>query len=211
MPKPQSLVDRIAEHKERFMEDLGDRVAELQRPVPDNVHVRPAERQRRWWQVDKDWPTDPEAARAHELALQGFAPDGTPLLDAQGTPVEGISAQDVGLLKHPYREIDAKVFGGYDDDMGQYRYAQQMAELGPPDPEPLETEAQAIEERQRAEAQAKAPPPMPSMTEVFNQMPLDGAAESAPTYARRGAVLTAAPGVAPPLNQPAPGAAMGGY
>lgn len=172
MPK-QSLMDRIAERKEQFMDDLSTKVAELQRPLPDQEHVKPEERQRRFWQVDKAWPKDPEEARIKELALQGFNPDGTPLLDAQGNPVQGISAQDVGLLKYPMREIDAKVFGGYDDDMGQYQYMLKMSELGPPEPEPLEAEARAIEERRRAEQQAKAEPPMPSMSEVFNQMPIE--------------------------------------
>ena len=155
MAKRQSLQDRVAEGYEPFMDDLADRIAALQRPIADNVHVKPEERQRRWWQTEKGWTPE----REYTL-LTGMNPDGTPALNPQtGQPQTPLTPQDVALIKYPMREIDAKVFGGYDDDMGQYTYALKMAELGPPAPDPLEQAAREIEAKREAEKPAPQPAP----------------------------------------------------
>lgn len=124
-----SFEGRIAEKIQPFLDEIGSRVAKLQRPVYGNVHVDKEEQRRRFWQIEKGWTPEQEMA-----LLQG-----------------GMTPQDVGLLKYPYREIDSKAGGRHDDEMAQYTYMQEHADLGPPPPEPLQAAAQATEHRQSAD------------------------------------------------------------
>ena len=132
------------------------------------------ERRRRWWQTADDWPADPEESRIRELQLRGYAPDGTPLLDDAGLPVKGLSREDVGLLKFKYREIDARAFGGSDDDRKIAKYAQEMSELGPPPPEPLEAAALAARQETAPEPASSAAPTPSLPAEMASPVPAEG-------------------------------------
>lgn len=129
MPEQPAFQDRIAQAAEPFLDELAGKVAAIQRPVAGNVKVSPAERRARWWQQADGWTPEQE-----QTLLTGRGPDGAPLLDAQGRPKQPLSAEDVGLLKHPYREVDAMAFSGGDEAKAA-RYARDMSAEGPPGPE----------------------------------------------------------------------------
>lgn len=146
MPVDKSLQSRFAEATKDLQDALVPRVAKLMRPVPGNVNVSKQERWRRWWQEEAGWTPEHEA----EL-LAG-----------------GMSREDVGILKYPAREIDARAFGGMNDERGQAKYAQEMTDLGPPPPDPLEQAAQQVEQPPEPAPLATpvAQPPMPDATGV---------------------------------------------
>lgn len=145
----KSLPTRMADATVALQKELVPRIAKLMRPVAGNVKVKPEERRQRWWQVDDGWTPE------KELRLLGFNPDGTPLLDpTTGQPVKGMSRQDVGILKYPYREIDARAAAGADDDRAMAKYAKEMTDLGPPEPDPI----------QQAALAARPPEPTPLAT-----------------------------------------------
>lgn len=114
--RDQSVPALFAEHYNTAMGELAPRVAEYLRPVLGNVNVSKDEQRRRFWQTAKGWTPE----REMELLMQGA------------------SREDVGLMKHPWREIDAKADGRADDERAQALWAQEMADLGPPEPSPLE-------------------------------------------------------------------------
>lgn len=122
MPERKAIQTRIAERLAEFKADFVPRVAELRRPVLGNVTVSKDERRRRWWQEDDGWTPEREAA-----LLAG-----------------GMSREDVGILKYPYREVDARA-AGRGDPRKEALYAKEMSDLGPPEPDPLETAAQSVE------------------------------------------------------------------
>jgi hypothetical protein len=134
MPTDKSLESRFAEATRDLQDTLVPMVAKLMRPVPGNVNVKPEERQRRWWQEDKGWTPEKE-----QQLLAG-----------------GMSPEDVGILKYPNREIDARAFGGQNDERGQAVYARDMSAMGPPPPDPLEMTAQEIQS-QEAGSQVQVP------------------------------------------------------
>jgi hypothetical protein len=80
-----------------------------------------------------------------------------------------MTPQDVGVLKFPMREVDAKAGGNADDERAQVRYVEEMAALGPPPPEPLEEEAQRIEAQQAPPR--PAPMPMPPVGATLPAIP----------------------------------------
>lgn len=132
----KAIQTRIAERLREFKADFVPRVAELRRPVLGNVPVSKDERRRRWWQEAEGWTPE------QELALLGFNPDGTPRLDpVTGQPAKPLSREDVGLLRWPLREIDARA-AGKGDVRKEAQYAREMSDLGPPPPDTLETAAQ---------------------------------------------------------------------
>lgn len=145
-PRRKALQAKVASRLRERARVVAPMVAARLGPPLGNVPVSRDERRRRWWQTADDWPTDPEESRVKELALLGYDPDGLPIPDAQGNPVQGLSREDVGLLKYPYRKIDARAAAGPDDERGAARYAREMSELGPPEPEPLELAARAAAE-----------------------------------------------------------------
>ncbi len=121
--KPRAIQTRLAEALADFKREFPPRVAELMRPVPGNVAVSKRERQARWWQTEKGWTEEKE-----RQLLMG-----------------GMSRQDVGLLKYPHREIDART-AGRGDKRREAEYARDMTALGPPAPEPLEQAALDVEQ-----------------------------------------------------------------
>lgn len=135
----KSLPTQFAEATTKLQGELVPRIAKLMRPVLGNESVSKAERQRRWWQKDENWPTDPEEDRAKQLMLlTGLNPDGTPALDVNGQPRKPMTREDVGLLMFKWREIDARAAGNGDDDRMIAKYAAEMTAMGPPEPDPLE-------------------------------------------------------------------------
>ena len=80
----------------------------------------------------------------------------------------------MGLLKHPYREIDARAFGGSDDDRKIAKYAQEMSELGPPPPEPLEAAALAARQETAPEPASSAAPTPSLPAEMASPVPAEG-------------------------------------
>lgn len=161
MPEQQAVQTRFAERVREAVEDFAPRVAKLRRPVLGNVPVSKEERRRRWWQEDDGW--SPEHERMLLTATMP-GPDGVlvPLLDANGRPKKPMSPEDVGLLRFPYREVDAVAFG-MDDDRKIAEYAQEMTALGPPDPDPLE---QIAMQARPPEAASSAPPMAPVMADA---------------------------------------------
>lgn len=146
----------LADRLKSFKEDFVPKVAALRRPVLGNVTVSKDERRRRWWQEEKDWTPE------HELMLlTAMNPDGTPLLDMNGQPKKPLSREDVGLLRFPNRELDAKAFGR-SDPRRESEYARDMSALGPPDLGPLEQAAQDVQ----------PPEPTPSAAPMAEATPL---------------------------------------
>jgi hypothetical protein len=143
----KAIQTRFAERLRDFKAEFAPKVAKLNRPVLGNVPVSKDERRRRWWQQEDGWTPE------HELMLlTALNPDGSPIIDANGRPKQPLSREDVGLLKHPYREVDAMAFGA-GDERKVAAYAREMSDLGPPDPEPLELaamQAQAPQQGMRA-------------------------------------------------------------
>lgn len=133
--KPEAIQTEFARRLASFKSDFVPLVAALQRPVLGNQPISKAEQQHRFWQTEPGWRPEHEA----ELLAKGMSP------------------QDVGLLKYPFRELDAKAAGRSDDDRAQVRYVQEMATLGPPPPEPLAAAAQQIQ------AQQPPPPALPTV------------------------------------------------
>lgn len=129
--RDKSVPALFAEHYNTALGELAPRVAEYLRPVLGNVSVSKDEQRRRFWQTAKGWKPE----REMELLLQGM------------------SREDVGIMKYPWREIDAKADGRADDEREQVKWMQEMADLGPPEPEGLEAMA----------VPATPPEPMPSM------------------------------------------------
>jgi hypothetical protein len=165
----KAVSTRIAERLIELKADLVPKVAALRRPVLGNVTVSADERHRRWWQEDKGWTAEKE-----QMLL-----------------ASGMSREDVGLLKFPNREIDARA-AGHGDVRKEAEYARDMSAMGPPAPEPLEAAALAVEQPAESDtssdrirqnptllpaesdtAQAMAPPPtLPS--EVVTPYPPEG-------------------------------------
>jgi hypothetical protein len=141
---------RFAEATKELQDSLVPRISKLMRPVYGNVNVKPEERQRRWWQEEKGWTPEKEM----QLLIGGMTPE------------------DVGILKYPNREIDARAFGGMNDERGQAKYAQEMSAMGPPLPDPLEQEAQRIEQPPEP-ATLAAPAALPAPL-VANGVPTNG-------------------------------------
>jgi hypothetical protein len=150
MPEQQKAVStRVAEALDARVKELAPRVAALMRPVLGNVTVSKDERHRRWWQEEKGWTREKE----------------------QALLASGMSREDVGLLKYPHREIDARA-AGHGDVRKEAEYARDMTALGPPAPEPLEAAALALETEGEAgsplqpslgvEAVPPAPPTLPA-------------------------------------------------
>lgn len=156
----------LAEAVNRKRAELAPRVAELMRPVPGNVPVKPDEQRARFWQTDPKWTPEREA----ELWAKGLSP------------------QDIGLLKYPYREVDAKANGRVTKRV-QARYMQEMAALGPPEPQGIELAAQQFE------MQGGGPQAQPSLGL--------GATMPAPVMAPPPAPIP--PPVAPPMLPPMEG------
>lgn len=161
MAEKMAFSDQIADRVEPFLDEVATHVAKMQRPVAGNERVGPTERQQRWWQEEDGWT--PEKT----WFLLGFEPDGvTARLDPQtGQPVKGMSREDVGLLRYPYREIDMRAASDDgDDDEAMAKYARDMTALGPPPPDPLEVAA--AQAQQPAPSVVGAPPVMPDATGV---------------------------------------------
>jgi hypothetical protein len=182
--RQKSIPTEFAEATQAFQDDLAPRVAALMRPVLGNVPVSKDERRRRWWQEEKGWTPEKE----------------------QQLLASGMSREDVGLLRFPNREIDARA-AGHGDVRKEAEYARDMSALGPPPPEPLEAAALALETEEEAgsqaqpslgvEAVASAPEMAPSLTLPAELAPFDGTAEGANASERFG------------FSQPKPG--TGGY
>lgn len=136
MPEQKSIQTRLAERLDDFVKEFAPRVAEINRPVLGNVPVKPAERQARWWQEAKGWTPEQEMA-----LLQ-----------------QGMSREDVGLLKYPNREIDARA-AGRGDPRKEATYARDMSAMGPPPPEPLEAAAVAVQAPEPTTLAAPVPQP----------------------------------------------------
>ena len=160
MPDQKAISTRIAEQVIALKGELVPKVAALRRPVLGNVPVNPEERQRRWWQQAKGWTPEKEQA----LLASGMTPE------------------DIGLLKYPNREIDARA-AGHGDPRKEAEYAGDMSAMGPPAPEPLEAAALATEEA------GSGPQVQPSLGR--------GATTPAPTMAPASPLLEAIPLTAP--------------
>lgn len=132
------MAERMAEVKAQLV----PRVAEVMRPVYGNVSVNKKEQRARFWQVEKGWTPEKE-----RLLLTGMNPDGTPAIGPDGQPAKPLSPREVGLLKYPNREIDAKAGGRADSLKMQAEYVREMAEWGPPEPEGLELLAQQAQQQ----------------------------------------------------------------
>lgn len=176
------------------------RVAEYSRPVYGNVPVSKDERRLRFWQTEEGWTPE----REYRL-LTGMNPDGTPVIDPQtGQPAVPLSPRAVGIIKFPYREIDAKAGGRADDLSAIAAYFREMAELGPPEPE--HTELMAMQQGERDAGDTLA---MGSAAGGSTSGPLDPTAPvGLPLPSVPPAVPVAPPaGVVPP---PIPDPLMGG-
>lgn len=110
----EAIQTRIARQLHEFKREFVPKVAALKRPVLGNERVKPEERQRRWWQEAPDWTPE----REMQLLAGGMTPE------------------DVGLLRFPNREVDARA-AGKGDERKTALYAKEMSELGPPPPDPL--------------------------------------------------------------------------
>ena len=133
--KPEAIQTEFARRLAEFKSEFVPLVAALQRPVLGNQPISKTEQRHRFWQEDPAWTPEHE----QELLAKGMSP------------------QDVGLLKYPFRELDAKAAGRSDDDHAQVRYVSEMAKLGPPPPEPLAAAAAQIQAQQ---------PPAPALPTV---------------------------------------------
>lgn len=131
-----SPVTLIAERFNDTKARIAERVAEMMRPVYGNVTVNKREQRARYWQQEQGWTPEQE-----RLLLTGLNPDGTPALGPDGQPAKPLTPQQVGLLKFPNREIDAKAGGRAFSLKAQAEYMREMAELGPPEPDGLELAA----------------------------------------------------------------------
>ncbi len=141
MAKQQAIQSVFAERLAAFKDEFVQKVAALRRPVYGNVDVTQMEQRRQFWQVAEDWTPEKEA----QLLLGGMSP------------------QQVGLLKYPYRELVAKADGRASDERKMAEWVKKMAEMGAPEPEPLEAlavQAQPIEQPTPAVAGPQAPPLM---------------------------------------------------
>lgn len=173
----KSPTTQFAERLNEVKAQLVPRVAEAMRPVYGNVSVSKKEQRARFWQTVKGWTPEKE-----RMLLTGLNPDGSPVIGPDGKPAKPLSPREVGLLKYPSREIDAKADGRADSLKLQAEYVREMAELGPPEPEGLELLAQQAmpQEPQGAGPQAPAGPAV-------------GATMPAPQMAPSPVVPTAAP------------------
>lgn len=179
----KSPATQFAERLTEVKAQLVPRVAEAMRPVLGNVPVSKKERRARFWQTAKGWTPEKE-----RMLLTGLNPDGTPVIGPDGRPAKPMTPQEVGLVKYPNREIDAKAGGRADSLKAQVDYIEEMAALGPPEPEGLELLAQQAmpQEPQGAGPQAPA-------------IPAVGATMPAPMMAPPPVVPTDAPVMAPPV------------
>lgn len=148
----KSPVTLIAERFNATKANLAERVAEVMRPVYGNVTIDKQEQRARFWQVEKGWTPEKE-----RMLLTGLNPDGTPAIGPDGQPVKPLTPQQVGLLKYPHREIDAKAGGRAFSLKAQADYMREMAELGAPEPDGLEL---AALQTQPQSAPVAAPEPM---------------------------------------------------
>lgn len=128
--RDKSTTTLLAERMLEVKAQIVPRVAESMRPVYGNVTVNKKEQRARFWQVADDWSDEKE-----RQLLTGLHPDGTPAFDAMGQPVKPLTPRQVGLLKFPNREIDAKAGGRADSLKMQAEYVREMAALGPPGPD----------------------------------------------------------------------------
>lgn len=114
--RDKSVTSLMAEAYNTALGQMVPRVAQYLRPVYGNSPVSKDEQRRRFWQEAKGWTPE----RDLELQAQGMSPE------------------DVGLLKYHLRELDAKADGRADDLKAQALWVKEMAELGPPEPDGLE-------------------------------------------------------------------------
>lgn len=155
--RDKSLPTMMADAVIKAQNELVPRVAKLMAPVAGNEKVSKDERHRRWWQEDEGWTPEREMT-----LLTGLNPDGTPAIDPRtGMPAKPISREDVGLLKYPNREIDARAAAGADDERGAAKYAREMSEMGPPAPDPLGQAALEVAEPAPATLAAPSAPEPP--------------------------------------------------
>lgn len=156
MAKDKSPVTLIAERFNDTKARIAERVAEVMRPVYGNVTISKREQRARFWQVEKGWTPEKE-----RLLLTGLNPDGTPALGPDGQPAKPRTPQQVGLLKYPHREIDAKAGGRAFSLKAQADYMREMAELGPPEPDGLELAALQMQPQSEMAPVAAPEPVMP--------------------------------------------------
>lgn len=171
----KSPVTLIAERFNATKANLAERVAEVMRPVYGNVTIDKQEQRARFWQVEKGWTPEKE-----RMLLTGLNPDGTPAIGPDGQPVKPLTPQQVGLLKYPHREIDAKAGGRAFSLKAQADYMREMAELGPPEPDGLESAGGTTPQAQPslgsvAVAPAPQTAPPPAVPQMMTPMGQEGA------------------------------------
>ena len=109
-----------------FKQDVGGRVAQLQRPVYGNTNISKAEERRLYWQVTEGW----DELREAQMVLSGMP------------------RPQIGLLKYDQRERVTKSGGRANSEEDMAKFCEEMERLGPPEPEGLEKLAQdAVAER----------------------------------------------------------------